>query len=135
MYLMTVGLFYAVTLLAGLTGVITNYVTTRAGRGVRSAWGMSYYTDFASLGLFILIAVWVACHKLPDWTMLLLCAGFAFLSAHIAHSNTSTLCVGLMFCAILWHGFERRIIDRKPGLGWMKKGPELFALFSFPLLA
>ncbi|MBR3274429.1 MAG: RHS repeat protein [Clostridia bacterium] len=135
MYLVTVGAFYVVTLLAGLMGVITNYVTTRAGRGVRSAWGMSYYTDFASLGLFILMGVWVACRKLPDWTMLLFCAGFVFLSAHIAHSNTSTFCAGLLFCAVIWHGVERRFVDRKPGLGWMKKGPELFALFGFPLLA
>lgn len=135
MYLLTVGVFYAVTVLAGLMGVITNYVTTRAGRGVRSAWGMSYYTDFASLGLFILLAVWLACRRLPGWSMLLLCVGYMFISAEIAHSNTSTLCAALLFCAILYCGFERRVIDRRPALRWMKKGPEIFALVGFPLLA
>lgn len=134
-YLLAAGLFYAVTLIAGMTGLITNFVTARAGRGIRSAWGMSYYTDFASFGLFLLMALWVAARKLPDWATLIFCAGFLLLSAFIAHSNTSTICAGLMMLAILWHAFERRVVARRDGLRWMKRGPELFATFGFPLLA
>lgn len=134
-YLAAAGAFYCVTILAGLMGVITNYVGARTGRGVRSAWGMSYYTDFASLGLFLLMLLWVAWRVLPDWTMLIFCAGYILLSHCIAHSNTSTICAALLFCAILYHILERRVIERRPGLRWIKKGPELFAVFGFPLLA
>lgn len=134
-YLAAAGAFYCVTLLAGMMGVITNYVVARAGRGVRSAWGMSYYTDFASLGLFILMLLWVVWKALPDWAMLIFCAGFILLSHCIAHSNTSTICAALLFCAILYYIFERRVIDRRSGLRWIKKAPELFAVFGFPLLA
>ena len=134
-YLLAAGLFYFVTMTAGMTGVITNYVTARAGRGIRSAWGMSYYTDFASFGLFLLMTLWVAGKKLPDWAMLVFCGGYLFLSACIAHSNTSTICAVLLMLAILYHGFERRVVDRRRDLRWMKKVPELFATFGFPLLA
>ncbi len=134
-YLLAAGAFYAITMVAGMLGVITNYVSARAGRGIRSAWGMSYYTDFASLGLFLLMSLWIACRKLPGWGMLALCGAYLFLSACIAHSNTSTFCAGLLGLAILYHGFERRVIDHRPGLRWMKKGPELFAVLGFPLLA
>ena len=134
-YLLAACAFYAITMVAGMLGVITNYVSARAGRGIRSAWGMSYYTDFASLGLFLLMNLWIACRKLPDWVMLVLCGAYLFLSVCIAHSNTSTLCAGLLIMAILYHGFERRVVDSRPGLRWMKKGPELFAVYGFPLLA
>ncbi len=135
LYLLAAGLFYGVTLVAGMLGVITNYVTARAGRGIRSAWGMSYYTDFASLGLFLLMTLWVALKKLPGWAMLLFCAGYLFLSACIAHSNTSTICAGLLAFAVLYSAFERRVVDRRRDLRWMKRGPEWFATFGFPLLA
>ena len=134
-YLLFVGAFYAVTVLSGMMGLITNFVTARAGRGIRSAWGVSYYTDFASLGLFLLMGLWIARGRLPDWSMLVFCAGFMFLSACIAHSNTSTICAGLLMLAILYHGFERRVVEARRGLRWMKRGPELFATFGFPLLA
>ena len=135
LYLLAAGLFYGVTLIAGMLGVITNYVTARAGRGIRSAWGMSYYTDFASLGLFLLMTLWVALKKLPGWAMLLFCGGYLFLSACIAHSNTSTICACLLVFAILYSAFERRVVERRKGLRWMKKGPEWFATFGFPLMA
>ena len=135
LYLLAAGLFYGVTLVAGMLGVITNFVTARAGRGIRSAWGMSYYTDFASLGLFLLMTLWVAVKKLPGWAMLVFCGGYLFLSACIAHSNTSTICAGLLIFAILYCAFERRVVDRRGGLRWMKRGPEWFATFGFPLMA
>lgn len=135
LYLLAAGLFYGVTLVAGMLGVITNFVTARAGRGIRSAWGMSYFTDFASLGLFLLMTLWVALKKLPGWAMLLFCAGYLFLSACIAHSNTSTICAGLLAFAVLYSAFERRVVDRRKNLRWMKRGPEWFATYGFVLLA
>lgn len=135
LYLLTAGSVYGITLIAGMLGVITNFVTARAGRGIRSAWGMSYYTDFASLGLFLLMTLWVALKKLPGWAMVSLCAGYLFLAARIAHSNTSTICACLLIVAMLYSAFERRVVDRRKDLRWMRKGPEWFATFGFPLLA
>ena len=135
LYLLAAGLFYGVTLIAGMLGVITNFVTARAGKGIRSAWGMSYYTDFASLGLFLLMTLWVAMKKLPGWAMLLFCGGYLFLSACIAHSNTSTICACLLAFAVLYNAFERSVVDQRKNLRWMKRGPEWFATFGFPLLA
>ena len=135
LYLLAAGSIYGVTLIAGMLGVITNFVTARAGRGIRSAWGMSYYTDFASLGLFLLMFLWVALKKLPGWAMLSFCAGYLFISAYIAHSNTSTICACLLIVAVLYSSFERRFIDRSKRLQWMKRGQEWFATFGFVLLA
>lgn len=134
-YLLAAGLFYGVTMIAGMLGVITNFVTARAGRGIRSAWGMSYYTDFASFGLFLLMYLWVALKKLPTWTMLLFCAGYLFLSACIAHSNTSTTCACLLVFAVFYSVFERRVVARRKELRWMERGPEWFATYGFPIMA
>jgi len=134
-FLLTVGVFYCVVVVSGLLGLVTNYVYTRQGRGVRSAWGISYPTDFASLGLFILLALWAGVRRLPDRAMLVLCVGFMLLSGLIARSSTSLICGGLFLCAVLYHGFERRVIDGRGRLRWMKKGVDLYVTFAFPLLA
>ena len=47
-YLFTVGLFFLVTVMAGITNSITNYIFVRAERGIRSSWGICYPTDLAS---------------------------------------------------------------------------------------
>lgn len=133
MFLLTAGILYCVTVLAGYLGVITNYV--RIKNGLRSAWGISYPTDFASLGFYLLLALWVAADRLPDWVMLLICAVFGAVAWYIAHSSTSTICLVLLFCAILYHMVEQRIDRRHPGMRWMKRGVNLFATLSFPLLA
>ncbi len=132
-YLITAGILYCVTILAGSLGVITNFV--RIKNGLRSAWGMSYPTDFASMGLYLLFALWVADTGLPDWTMSLISAGFVAMAWFIAHSVTSTVCGILLFLAILYYQFEKTIDKRHPGLKWVKSGVNLFSTVSFPLLA
>ena len=133
MYLLTAGTLFCVTVLAGYLGVITNYV--RIKNGLRSAWGISYPTDFASLGFYLLLALWVAADRLPDWVMLLICAVFGTVTWFIAHSSTSTICLILLFCAILYHMYELGIDRRHPGMRWTKRGVNLFATLSFPALA
>lgn len=134
-YLLTVGLFYLLVIPAGQMGVITNLVYASVGRGMRSAWGMSYYTDFASLGLFILMWFWVYCRRLPAWAMLALCALYLLLSVFIARSITSTFCGALLICAILYCAVEGRLRKGRPGLRWIGKAPGFWAMYGFPLLA
>lgn len=133
MLLFTAGAIYCVAVLAGYLGVITNFV--RIKNGLRSAWGICYPTDFASLGFYLLVALWVAADRLPDWVMLLICAAFGAVAWFIAHSSTSTICLMLLFCAILYRIFEKHIDRRRPGLAWVKRGPNLFATLAFPMMA
>ena len=133
MFLFTVGTLYCAAVLAGYLGVITNFV--RIKNGLRSAWGICYPTDFASLGFYLLVALWVAADRLPDWVMLLFCAAFGAVAWFIAHSSTSTICLMLLFCAVLFHILEKQIERRRPGLAWVKHGPNLFATLAFPALA
>lgn len=133
MFLLTAGIIYCVTIFAGSLGLITNYVRIKSG--LRSAWGMSYPTDFASMGLYLLFALWAAETRLPDWAMLLICAAFGTVTWYIAHSITSTVCVVLLFLAVLYYQFEKTIDSRHPKLKWMKSGVNLFSTIAFPLLA
>lgn len=133
MFLFTAGALYCVAVLAGYLGVITNFV--RIKNGLRSAWGICYPTDFASLGFYLLVALWVATDRLPDWVMLLICAAFGAVAWFIAHSSTSTICLMLLYCAVLYHILEKHIDRRRPELAWVKHGPNLFATLAFPALA
>lgn len=135
MYLIAVGALCCVAVLAGELGAITNYVRAQENRGLRSAWGISYPTDFAARVFFLLLMLWVAWARLPDWAMLLPCAAYVLLARYIAYSVNGVAC-GLAFvCAILYCLFERRVIDRRPRLGPVKRGVDHLAAVAFPLLA
>ena len=62
-YLISVGGVYCIAVFAGFLGVITNYVYTSAGRGVRSAWGICYPTDLSSITFFLLILLLIPSTK------------------------------------------------------------------------
>lgn len=134
-YLFATGAAYCAAVLAGRMGLITNYVYVNPGRGFRSAWGISYPTDFASKGFFLLLMLWLACRRLPDWAMLFPCAGFIWMARYIAFSWNSTICGIAFFCVELYCILERRVIDRHPRLGWIKSGANLLGMASFPLFA
>lgn len=133
--LIAVGAMYCVAVVAGMLGVITNLVYPRTGRGVRSAWGICYPTDFASLGLFLLLIMWVALRKLPNWAMLCLCAAYTAVTWCITRSFNSTICNALFALAILYRMVESRLVERRHRLKWMKKGVDWLAMLAFPLCA
>lgn len=134
-FLIAVGMMYCATVLAGVMGVITNYVYPRAGRGVRSAWGICYPTDLASLGLFLLLILWVAFRELPDWAMLCLSAAYMAVTWCVARSINGTLCNALFMCAILYRMVESRIVEQRHRLKWMKRSVDRLAMIAFPLCA
>ena len=134
-YLLSTGVLYCAAVFSGMTGASTNYVYTSSGRGLRSAWGICYPTDFATKALFLLLALWVAWRKLPDWAMLIPCVGFIWMARVIAFSWNGTICGVAFLCAILYCLFERRVIDRHPKLGWAGKGTNLVGTAAFPLFA
>ena len=114
LYLLTVGLGFAITVLAGLTGTITNYIYIRAERGIRSSLGICYPTDLASTYFYILLFLWVAWKELPDWVMCILSVSSLYLSARIAYSSTGVICSLLFFAALLYHMLEQRINVKIP---------------------
>ena len=72
--LFSVGTCFLVAVFAALSGAITNFVYPSVGHGIRSSWGICYPTDLASTALYLLLALWVVWHKLPDWAAMPLCA-------------------------------------------------------------
>lgn len=134
-YLMTVSVFFFVTILAALSGAITNFVYTKYGTGIRSSWGFCYPTDFASMVLFILLTLWVSWRKLPDWAMLVFCVASILLTRNIAHSNTSYFCTCLFALLILFHSFEIHVVARHRKLGWLKSGSDWLMTLAFPICA
>lgn len=112
LYLYTVGAFFVITVIAGITGTITNYIYVRAERGIRSSWGICYPTDLASTYLYVLLFAWVAWRKLPDWVMLILSVTSVLLAGRITYSSTGVICSVLFFVMILYHMLEQKIREK-----------------------
>ena len=134
-FLMTVGVLFCVTIIAGMTGTITNLIYVRVGEGIRSAWGICYPTDFASIALFLALFLWVEWQDLPDAAMLLLCLAAILLARFIAHSNTSFICGIVFFGVILFHAIEVEFVERRSRCLWLRKGSNVALLIAFPLFA
>ena len=134
-YLYTLGTVFFVTVIAALSGAITNYVYVNHGEGIRSSWGFCYPTDFASFALFLLLILWVTWRKLPDWAMLIPCAASALLAKYIAISDTSFICSLLFAAMILYHGFEKRVLSKNRKLHWIQSVSDLLLKVAFPLCA
>ena len=134
-FLITIGIVFSVTVIAALSGAITNFVYLNHGEGIRSSWGFCYPTDFASLALFLLLVLWVVWRKLPDWAMLIPCAASALLAKYIAISDTSFICSLLFAAMILYHGFEKRVIARHHRLHWIQSVGDLLLKIAFPFCA
>ena len=115
LYFFTVGTFFAVTVIAGITGSITNFIFVRAERGIRSSWGICFPTDLASTYFYLLLFLWVAWKRLSDWKMLVLSISSILLSGQIAYSSTSFICSILFAVIILYHILEQYFEKKYPG--------------------
>ena len=131
-YLFTVGLFFLVTVMAGITNSITNYIFVRAERGIRSSWGICYPTDLASTYYYLLLFLWVAWKKLPNWIMLVLSASSIFLSGQIAYSSTGVICSVMFFFAVLFHMLKQYIDDKNPDKFVILKLVDILLIAAFP---
>ena len=118
---------------AALTGSIRNIVYYRDG--LRSSWGICYPTDFSTYALFLAVALWVAWDKLPDWAMLLLALVPLSVSLFITKSRNGLMCGALFIALIAYLIFEKRVIDRRRGAGWVKKAVNGLTVAAFPLCA
>lgn len=133
-FLIAVGTYFLVTILAGVTGSIDNFIYVRTERGIRSSWGICYPTDLASTFLYLLVFLWVSWKQLPDWCMLLIGMFSVGLSAFIACSSTSLICSVLFLLLVLYHLLERRFEASKQFDKYFSRGVDVMLPLSFPLL-
>ena len=132
-FLLSVGIGLLVTVMAGLPGVITNFVYVKTRRGVRSSWGICYPTDFATIVLFLLMTFWVYFKRLPDWFMLFFCALSALLSGCFAYSSTSLICSLLLAAAVVYHMLEEHLVQKQSFMRHVSSVVNLFLEAAFPL--
>ena len=134
-FLISVGACFLIAIIAALSGAITNFVYPRAGYGLRSAWGICYPTDFATLALFLVLILWATWRKLSDWEALFFCAVSIAISAFIAHSRTSTICGGILLVMMLYHGLEDWYTRNHPEHVRLNKCVNCLLVSAFPLCA
>ncbi|MCR5088081.1 MAG: hypothetical protein K6C08_01040 [Oscillospiraceae bacterium] len=132
-YLIGVGAAVVGTILLALAGGVTNLVYMKDGY-LRSSMGICFPTDFATIVLFLLLTLWVWWEELPDEAAILIPAFSTWVAWYLARSYTSSLC-GLVFLgAVLYRIFERRVIEQKNRLLWLKKAVNVLVVVMFPAL-
>ena len=132
-YLAAVGGLLAATVIAALAGSIANIVHFRDD-SVRSSWGVAYPTDFSSIFLFVLLALWAAWRKLPDWGMLLLSLTSVLLALLVTRSRNCLLSSVLFSCVVGWRWLESALAEKRCGRAIQRACDALVAL-AFPLCA
>ena len=96
--------------------------------------GIAYPTDFAAWVLYMVLFMWLAFPRMPDAAMVPLCV-VSFFAAYVAISETSMLCTSLLALMVAYRVFERRVIEAKGRLRFLKSLVSLAALGAFPALA
>ena len=133
-YTIETGCLIFITVVAALSGAITNLVYISNDAYPRSSMGGGYPTDFASHVLFFCLFLWCAYSELKDWMMLtaaFLCLLFA---RYIADSQTSTFCSVLFIICIIYRIFEHHVIEERNKLKGLKKFVNTLLTIAFPLL-
>ena len=132
-YLVAVWAMLLVCVLAALSGAIANIVYYRDG--LRSSWGIAYPTDFSSILLFALLALWVWARKLPDWAMLPPALASVLLALFITQSRNGLLCSAAFCVAIAYRMAEARFMGRRSRLRWLRRDCDGLMTAAFPLCA
>ena len=132
-YLIAVGAVVVGTILLALAGGVTNLVYMKDGY-LRSSMGICFPTDFATIVLFLLLTLWVCWEELPDELAILLPVFSTWVAWYLARSYTSTLCSLVFLAAVLYRIFERRVIEQKNCMLWLKKAVSVLVVVMFPAL-
>ncbi len=133
LYVCLVGTMVAASVIAAWSGIIPNLVYNRGDGTLRSSWGISYPTDYASYILFLCIMAWIAWDEVSDWIFFAL-AGVSLLNSYmIARSSTSTICNAVLMLSILihWSIFVRKKYRRDI----TRRITAMIVQFAFPAFA
>ncbi len=112
-YLISVGTTLVIVVVAAILGWIENLTYAKDGH-IRKAMGILYPTDFASLVLFLLLYLWVALKRVPDWMLMVLPIISFAIAWKVAYSVTSMICSGLFFGIIVYHMLDLQVLSKHP---------------------
>ena len=114
-YLIAVGTALSIVVIAAIAGWIENLTFKKDGH-IRYSMGTIYPTDFASLILFLLLYLWVALKKVPDWVLLVLPVISFVIAWKVTYSVTSMVCSVLFAVIILYHMLDQHVLVKCPRL-------------------
>ena len=133
----SLGTLLLCTVLCALTGAIQNYVYLNDAKGVRSAFGVAFPTDFASYFIYLFVFLWAVQKKHAWWHTALftaLAAGMAVMIQIYPHSDTSTVMSAVCAGVVLWEALDHFVLSRRKGARWASKAGEQIAVWAFPAL-
>ena len=133
-YTIETGCLIFITVVAALSGAITNLVYISDRGYPRGSFGGNYPTDFASHILFFCLFLWCAYRELKDWAMLIIAFLCLLFTRYVVDSQTSTICSILLIICIIYHIFELQVIEKKNKLKSLKKIVDFLLVSAFPLL-
>ncbi len=114
-YLLAVGTTLVIVVATAMAGWIENLTFEKNGH-TRYSMGTIYPTDFASLVLFLLLYLWVALKKIPDWVLLVLPVISFVIAWKMTYSVTSMVCSVMFVVIILYHVLDQRVLVKHPRL-------------------
>lgn len=132
MFIIVAGIITLSAVIAALSGSIPNLVYMKRNY-LRSAWGNSYVTDFASIILFLLLIIWTQWEKLPEFAgvffaLISLCTAW-----YVAKSTTSTISSILFLVVVMYMITEKKWLKNSKSGKNVIKVVDFISAAAFPI--
>ena len=131
-FLVPVSAVLFTSVFASLSGAISNFVI--ADGNIKSAFGSSYYSEFASALVFLLLFFWIFLKNIPDVFFLIPGAFVLFVSFYITGAKTATLLSVIFLCFIIYKLLEDKYFVSSSKLFVIKRVANAVVRFAFPVL-
>ncbi len=136
-FTVAVGTLLLCTIICSLTGAIQNYLYINDKGKLRSSYGISYPTDFASYFIYLFVFVWAIQKKHAWWhtgLFILLALTLCLMISSYPHSDTSTLMSFICALVVLYEALDHWFLSRYKGTRWISKAGEGLVTGAFPIL-
>lgn len=133
LFLFLIGTILIVSIFSSQINIVSNYVYNGSNK-IRSSWGISYPTDYASIVLFFVMFMWTKKKKCSDLMMLFLALLSLLNASFVASSRTSIISSSLLIIGIIFYNVFQYLIARYD-FSTFKKGINIFFMLSFPASA
>ncbi len=131
-YMISVGCIVSGTILVALGGGVTNLVYIRDGY-LRSSFGSVYTLNLLALIIYIFVAFWVYRTDIPDLFTLFIPIFLFGVSMFIMRGRTGMICSALLGVVIIYLIFEKKIVDKRDKLKWIKNVVDFLMQAAFPI--
>lgn len=130
-YLITVGILWAVGIIASLGGVVENlaYHTTD---GIRNSFGIGYPTDFAAYAFYLLCYIWILDGIVPEWMFLVVVLFSRAILYQLTISDTANICLMVFAFVLFYYFWERKTLGK---VKIIKKTVNLFLEYAWLFFA